>query len=262
MTSNSLKFPYLKETSRADGSRFGGVRAYWQAEAGAYTSSKPALGQIEANPHKLTALIYLTEELIADAPALEAFVGGVVGQELAFAVDAALVSGDGVGKPLGVNYADCLVSTSRAAANKITASTLLSAWERLPQSSMGKAEWYANQDTIMQLGQLSAGDGSQIWLPNFVGGIPATILGRPLHFSEHCSTLGTAGDVLLLDLSQYFLFDRQGVVGSSSIHVRFIYDELTLKFSMRLDGHAAWEGAVTPYSASAKTLTPIIRLAA
>ena len=67
-----MKFNGMDETSRADGSRAGGIRAYWAAEAAEKTASKPKFRQIELSLNKLIGLCYATDELLEDANALAA----------------------------------------------------------------------------------------------------------------------------------------------------------------------------------------------
>ena len=55
---NGLKIPAIDEICRADGSRWGGVRAYWTAEAGDKTNATPAFRQMELSLKKLTGLAY------------------------------------------------------------------------------------------------------------------------------------------------------------------------------------------------------------
>src|SRR3990170_486737 len=61
---NGLKINAIDETSRVDGSRSGGVLAYWTAEAGSLTKSKPTYRQMELTLQKLTGLYYATDELL------------------------------------------------------------------------------------------------------------------------------------------------------------------------------------------------------
>ena len=75
--SNGIKMPGVDETSRATGSRAGGVRGYWVGEASQLTSSKPKFRLIELILKKAAVFIYCTDELLADAVALEAFVRAV-----------------------------------------------------------------------------------------------------------------------------------------------------------------------------------------
>jgi HK97 family phage major capsid protein len=53
--SNSIVINGVDETSRADGSRYGGVQAYWASEAGTATASKPKFRQIDLKLGKLFA---------------------------------------------------------------------------------------------------------------------------------------------------------------------------------------------------------------
>jgi HK97 family phage major capsid protein len=65
--SNGMTFNAEAETSRADGSRRGGIRAYWVAEAGTKTGSYPTFRQIELKLRKVVGLVYATDELLDDA---------------------------------------------------------------------------------------------------------------------------------------------------------------------------------------------------
>ena len=97
---NGLKFNIIDESSRANGSRWGGVRAYWTAEAAALTSSEPTFSQITMSLNKLTALFYATEELLMAQTSLAGMVERVVPQEIAFKVEDAILDGTGSGQPL------------------------------------------------------------------------------------------------------------------------------------------------------------------
>ena len=53
----------------------------------------------------------------------------------------------------------------------------------------------------------------------------STLFGRPIVASEYGATLGTVGDIMLIDPTQYTLIDKGGIQTATSIHVRFVYDE-------------------------------------
>ena len=96
------------------------------------------------------------------------------------------------------------------------------------------------------------------------GGLSAapygTILGRPLIESEYAQTLGTVGDIMLLDFGQYQMIEKGGVEAASSIHVRFVYDETCFRFVYRVDGQCKWNAALTPKNGS-NDVSPFISLA-
>ena len=66
------------------------------AEAGAATGSKPSLSHISLEAKKLTALVYLTEELIEDsAPAAMVLLDQLVPRAFQFAIEREIVEGAG-----------------------------------------------------------------------------------------------------------------------------------------------------------------------
>jgi len=87
-----------------------------------------------------------------------------------------------------------------------------------------------------------------------------TLLGKPIFTLEQCSGLGTAGDILLLDLSQYLIAEKGGLAVDESIHVRFLFGEKVLRFRYRVDAQSLWAAPVTPYKGSSD-LSPFVSLA-
>jgi HK97 family phage major capsid protein len=127
--------------------------------------------------------------------------------------------------------------------------------------------WLINQDVTPQLMQMSlpvgAAGGQLVYMPpGGVSGAPyGSIFGRPVLEIEHCPTLGTLGDILLVSLSQYQGIQKGGVESASSIHFVFDHDETVFRFVYRFDGQGLWNSAVTPASGSANTVSPFVALA-
>ena len=110
---NGMKMNGLDETSRVDGSRAGGIRAYWAAEAAEKTGSKPKFRQIELSLNKLIGLCYATDELMEDANALAQTIEMGFRDEFDFKITDAIINGSGAGQPLGVLNSGCVVSVSK-----------------------------------------------------------------------------------------------------------------------------------------------------
>ena len=87
-----------------------------------------------------------------------------------------------------------------------------------------------------------------------------TLFGRPVITLEQCSEVGEIGDIILADIGQYLLIDKGGINATSSIHVRFLYDENVFRFIYRVDGQPVWSKALQPYKGSA-TVSPFVALA-
>lgn len=267
--SNGIKLPAVDETSRVNGSRFGGVQAYWTNEGDTTTATKPKLREMDLRLNKLMGLGYATDELLADASALESIMRTAFVEELTFKAEDAVINGAGAGQPLGVLNSGALVTVaaeSGQAAATIRTENVLNMWARMPARSKRNAVWYINQDVEPQLYQLTLGSGTAVTLLYTPPGVSGNnspyglLMGRPVIPVEYCATLGTVGDFLLIDPQQYVMIDKGGLTSAQSMHVRFIYDEMTFRFTFRVDGQPVWSNAVTPYQ-GANTLSPYVALA-
>jgi HK97 family phage major capsid protein len=275
-TSNTMKQNAIDETSRVDGSRSGGVLAYWANEADTVTSKKIKFRQMEWRLNKLFALYYATDEELADAPFLAQVSLDKFTEEVQFKAEDAVWEGDGSGKPLGMMNESCLVTVSKEtsqASTTLVSENVLKMNARLWAPSQANAVWFVNQDVLPQLPQLNIKIKNVAGSEN-VGGIltpiyqfpsmgaPAgTILGKKVVPVEYASSLGTLGDIVLADLNQYQLVDKGGIESASSMHVRFLNDEMAFRLTFRLDGHALWNSALTPFKGS-NTLSPFVTLQA
>jgi hypothetical protein len=83
--------------------------------------------------------------------------------------------------------------------------------------------------------------------------------GRPVIICEQCPTLGTAGDIMLCDMSQYCVIDKGSIQEDWSIHIMYLYDESVYRAVFRADGQPLWSAAVTPFKGSS-TISPFICL--
>jgi phage capsid family len=260
---NGLKINSVDEDSRANGSRFGGVQAYWEGEADQLTGSKPKFRVLELSLKKLTGLCYATDELLQDASALESVIRQAFADEFGFKIDDAIINGTGSGEPLGILKSGSLVTVAKESSqtDKLTVENLIKAWNRLWARSRNNAVWYINQEIEPYLYTLKIGD-TPVYVP--AGGLSekpyGTIFGRPVIPLEQCSAAGEVGDIILADLSQYLLADKGGINATSSIHVRFLYDENVFRFIYRVDGQPIWNKPLTPYKGSS-SVSPFVTIA-
>lgn len=262
--SNGLRLNAIKESSRATGSRYGGVRAFWTAEGETKTDSKLKLRQMDLKLHKLAGVGYATDELLEDAVAMEAVMKDAFAEEFAFVIDDSIFEGDGAGKPFGIMNSGALITVPKEtsqAADTITVENIVKMWARMWSRSRSNAIWTINQQVEPQLYTMKIGD-TPIYLPNgTIAGSPyATLMGRPVVPTEFNSALGDKGDIVLMDLSQYLMIEKGGLKQDMSIHVRFLQDESTFRFVLRLDGQPIWDTALTPFKGT-DTLSPFVTLA-
>lgn len=255
--SSSVKYNVVDETARTTGNRWGGIQMYWLGEADTPAPAKPKLRQMVLDLKKLMGLAYLTDELTQDAPAAQALLGRAFGAELRFMLGAAIFAGTGGGQPLGILKSGALVTQAIEATQTIANSDTFLAintgkmLSRVPASLQGEVIWLYNQDLFPSLLTAKLGGTS---VPAFVpmsagaAGRPFdTIWGRPAYASELCEAVGTPGDLIAVVPSQYHMADKGGPQQAVSLHVRFIYDEMTLRITYRTDGAPVWKTTVTAY---------------
>ena len=268
--SNGTSLPLVDETSRATGSRYGGVRGYWVGEGTAPTASEVKLRNLQLNLQKLAAVAYVTEELNQDAMALESFVGEAFMDELAWLLDDAILNGDGAAKCLGILNGPATIAVAKEAGPQ-TADTVVYAnvrkiKNRIYAPSRRNAVWLVHADVPDQLEQtVLAGSSSDvpIWLP--AGGISGrefeTLYGHPVIVCEQSPALGDLGDIMFVDLSQYLLIRKSGINSAQSAHVKFVEHEMTYRWTMRVNGVPLWNSALTDAKGS-NTRSPYVTLAA
>jgi len=266
---NGIKANLMNETSRVTGSRYGGIQTYWANEAATVTATKPTFRQIELTLHKLFGRFSATEELLSDAAAMAAMVNKWFPAEIGFKIDDAIINGTGAGQPLGVLNSGCLVSVAKETGQKadtILFENIVKMYSRLLDSSEANAIWLINRDILPQLFtmSLSVGTGGvPVYLPaDGAAGRPnSTLLGKPMLAIEQCESLGTVGDIILADFDEYMLINKGGIQAASSIHVLFIYDEMTFRWTYRIDGQPIRNAALVPYKGNSNTRSPFIALA-
>jgi HK97 family phage major capsid protein len=201
---NSMVFP--KDETTPWGTD--GIRAYWQAEANTGTATKPKLSATTQFLHKMMALVPLTDELIADGPALGQYLNRKIGDSIRWKTNDSLLFGAGNGMPIGAlqgNAAIVVAKDSGQATQTLTISNLSKMIARLPPGSFGRAIWLVNNDVLPALFTLTLGN-YPIYLPISAGAQESPygmLLGRPVFVSQHAKSFSSQGDVILLDLSYY-----------------------------------------------------------
>jgi HK97 family phage major capsid protein len=263
VTGESLTFNADAETSRATGSRRGGIQAYWMSEAAQYTASKPKFRQVRIEPQDLGVFVYLTDKLMNNsAVALQQYVSRCAADEINTMVTEAIINGNGVGQPKGImsgTYSDGVSprvrvtkETSQAAAT-LNQENISKMWARMHPKLRAGAVWLINCDVEPALDTLSTTVKNVAATEN-VGGYAnkvfdpqnRTIKGRPIITCESCQTLGTEGDIILWAPQAYLTGTRGGVKEAMSMHLRFDYNESAFRFLFSVDGQPWHNAPITP----------------
>jgi HK97 family phage major capsid protein len=269
--SDTVKINAIAESSRVS-SIWGGIILYWLGQGSTKTASRPEFRQMELKLHKVAGLYYATDELLQDASLLASVANDGFSEALDVELERVILRGTGAGQPLGILASPALISVAQETyqgTGSLVYENLVKMYARLWARSLPRAAWYIDQSVIPELMMMTTSTsptsgyaGTPVWLPsNNVAYAPyGTILGLPVYPIENGSAVGTVGDIMLLDLSQYVVLDKGGPQQASSIHVNFIYDETCFRIVYRVDGQPAWNTTLTPKSGSS-TVSPFVALA-
>lgn len=267
-SSNSMVIPTDETTPWGTS----GVQAYWEAEAGQKTQSKPVFGQNTLRLNKLIALVPVTDEMLQDAPQIDGYLRRKVPEVMTSKLNTALLFGSGAGQPLGMLHASnaALITVAKEtsqAADTILFENIVKMYARMSAASISRAIWLVNQSIFPQLILMrfdnDAASPVPVYLPggNIAGAPFGTLLGRPVVPMEAMKTLGDLGDIAFVDPAQYLTLTKGGVQTDISIHLFFDYDITAFRFVFRVSGQPWWKSAITPQAAGAPTLGHFITLA-
>jgi predicted phage gp36 major capsid-like protein len=199
MGRRSIEVPALKQDGTTAGQPhwFGGMLAFWEAEAATMSETEPAFRNITLTAHELNAVTHVSNNLLA----------------------AFMPSGKGV-------------------------------WV---------ASIAAKGELLKMAGPTATNfAGAYLW-GNAEKGIPDTLLGIPIIFSEKVPALGSKGDIGLYDFGHYYIGDRQSTTVESSEQVRWLKNQTSWKVTHRVDGQP-WLNAPFTLADGATQISPFVVL--
>lgn len=252
--SNSIAIPKDEE---APWDHTTGVRVYWEGEGHHVAQSKPSFELSTVRLSKLMALVPLSDELLDDAIGLESWLQAKAPAKMAAKINTSIVDGTGVGQPLGILRAPSRIEVTpnvSQPADSIWFENISNMWARMYAPWRRNAVWLINQDIEPQLDQMAFDPTATagkvpIYLPNgSAASAPyATLKNRPVVPIEACKTLGDAGDIILVDLMQYWAITKAGGIKTdTSIHLFFDQALTAFRFMFRLNGQPAWSSTIAP----------------
>lgn len=270
MSSQKVTFPAVDDTSHSS-TVFGGIQAYFKSEESALTSSKPSFSDIELAVHKLTALAYVTGEMLDWSPvSIGAWLPMKLAQAIAWKEDDKFINGTGAaGEPKGLINSDCVISitkeTNQAAATIVFNNIVKMDARIWDAGNRNTLIWIANRTCkkVLPLLTIPVGTAGQpIFLPaEGAGGRPReTLYGYPIVYSEHAKALGTVGDIMLANVGEYLIGDATGKTRTDrDIGMKFDYDQVAFRVITYTGGLMPWRSAFTPQNGD--SLAPVIKLA-
>lgn len=264
MEHSSITVPFIAESSRLATGVHGigsGIGPPHAAEAAALADISPKWGACQLFLHKIAGRCRVSNEMLEDSRmAMSVLLPRLFADALNFRFQHEVINGSGAGECLGILNAPATISVAKEAgqaADTIETANIVKMFARLLPEAQRNCVWLASLNTLPQLLTLTVNvgtGGSYVWL---VGGdrgaalanaAPLTILGKPLHLTEHCPALGDQGDIIAFDPRAYAIGRKVGssVRIETSEHYRFENDQTVFRAIMRVDGQPLQANAITP----------------
>lgn len=263
MASRTLDFPILDQQTAVSGSAalFGGLRAYWADDNEEATQTDPKFRRGSLNARKLVVYTRVPNELLEDASALADFLGGPLGLPgaISWEEDYSFLRGNGVGKPLGILNAPATKSVTRTTGSTIKYDDLVN----MEAAFLGQSPvWIAtlNSKSTLMLMNGPSGNPSYLW-GDAASGVPTTLLGHPIMFTDKLPAVGSKGDLMLADMRYYLVGDPGQATLEASLEERFRYVQTSFRAVHRVDGQP-WLPAPITLSDGSTTVSPFVVIAA
>ena len=258
ITTDSLTVRRLVDSDRSS-NLFGGITFKWTEERGDKFSaiSKPAIGAVELNVHKLVGSCFVSNELEDDTEEFGKFMETSFGQAIRFIEDDAFINGTGAGMPLGIGQAGCRTRVTRNAVGLINWTDIANMAKHLLPRSWESAVWLLNPDVIDELFEATAPAANQATAADLSN---RRLWGIPFIPTEKCQAIGTEGDIILADFGHghYLIADREMRISASrdvkyedvSLETSETYgfetDETFWKVVLRTDGQPLLSADIAP----------------
>lgn len=185
---------------------YGGVTVQWINE----TAAVPDAGdlkyrQIKMEPKEVAAYVDISRKLMNNASEISGYVQSQLQLAIRGSEDQKFVSGSGAGCPLGFIGHPSSIEITRNTAVDITYADLTAMYAATKYNA--RLRFVVNPSGMSKLLNMVDAANQPIWQPNARDGVPSTILGIPVVYSDVLPVLGTKGDVCLCDFFYYGVRD-------------------------------------------------------
>ncbi len=292
-----FSIPAVSEASLADGSRFGGFTGTWvgNADITVPAAVDGKLSNAVFTQERLLISTVVSRDVWSDSALLAQWLSYAATAEIRNKIEIAVINGNNLGIA-GIVNEPCTVTTLKGAtsANQISAANIDAMYAALAEGNTENAVWHCNKNTLNVIDQLAV---SGQWPENIYisagkyGNQHSLIKGKPVLPMPWCAAVGTIGDIILVDWSDYVFTYLQMQPGASALSfsvgipnddfhkgVRgipdgaveqrasdqqlFDTDRLSILWKLRGCGRFTWNSTVTSYSEpTPKTYGPCVVLA-
>ncbi|MBW2311771.1 MAG: phage major capsid protein [Deltaproteobacteria bacterium] len=200
MTAREIELPCWDSEDRE--SDIYGWSPTWSGEGSARSYQDAKVRLVSLHLHTLDLYSSASNELLR-ASNFETIIQPAMSKAIAFTLEEALVAGNGVAKPKGIKNANCAIKVGRATAGAISYEDLRGMVAKVIPGDDSGYIWLASPTAYENLLNITdpGSAGTLLFAPDKgpIGGM----MGYPLFKSEFAATLGSEGDLMLVNPKYY-----------------------------------------------------------
>jgi HK97 family phage major capsid protein len=256
-----MSIPALDQTSGAN--MYAGVTLVHTGEGVTMTETTAKLREVTYEPKEISGYIVLTNKLLNNWQAAGQVIGNLLRSAMTAQEDYDFLRGSGIKLALGIINSPASIVYARAGAGTIGFADV---YGMLARAKMGgNLIWIASQTVIPALAAMVDAGSHAVWtgsqgVGNAAQAMPSTLFGYPLYFSDRMPSLGSKGDLMLIDPSYYVIKDGSGPFLSWSEHVWWTSNKTGVKIVWNVDGKAWLTEPLQLEGDSTKTISPFVIL--
>lgn len=258
-----ITMPALDQTATDGTGIYGGVSVSWIEEGETKPETDTGFNEISLEPKEVAGHIVVTDKLLRNAPAVEGLITQLFRGAINSAEEDAFFNSAVATRPTGIISHAGTITVNRSQANRIVFSDVVNMLAK--KLGGGNYVWVASISTLPQLIRMKdfeAADSDApnlVWQPDARAGMPGTILGIPVLFSDQLPTLGNKGDLILANFTYYLIKDGYGIAIDASPHVYFTKNKTVIKAFWNVDGKPWLTAPITLRDGSTK-VSPFVVL--
>jgi len=240
MDSTTLKLPVLNQAgtspsgSTSQSCFGGGVYGTFVSEDADAVEHEPAFVNLTLTAARYTSYTKLTPEIrMTNVVDLENFLVGEFGRAFLRDMDYYTIHGSGSTQPTGILDHAGTVEIGRNTASTVKYVDLVNMIAHYV--GMNDGFWICHPTCLAQIMQLQDGAGNAVWQPSAQAPITGGLFGMPLVISEMAATLGSDGDVFLVNKNAIAAGQLRDVTISISDYVDFLTGRRTYRVDSWVD---------------------------
>jgi len=219
----------MPKSTQSDSDEFGGMTGAWISEAGEKQKTDTAFEQMKIAAHEYAMHTQISHRLLSrSAIGMEQWITTKARQVCLNALDNAIISGDGSGKPLGIQQTAGIRTVARAGAGAVVWEDLVDLKYALRPNHRARGV-YVIEDGVMQgLEKAKDSEGRPLFTTSTANGIYDRLVGYPYISTTRLPAIGTEGDAMFVDLSEYYLAMEEDIVVKRSDDFAFTNNVATI----------------------------------